>query len=90
MDFNFRILLSFAFSIGILVEGIISISKKGNKGYGVFSIIAAVLFLAASVLGAMRIGTVNSPLLLPEWILYGVGFVIFIIGLIVRKKASAK
>ena len=90
MDFNFRLILSFAFSIGILVEGIIALAKHGNKVFGICSVITGVLFLAASVIGVMRISAPSDTLLLAEWILYIVGFILFIIGLIARKKSSAK
>ena len=93
MDFDFRLIISFAFSIGILVEGIMALAKHGTRGdkvFGTCSIITGVLFLAASAIGVMRISTPSDTLLLAEWILYIVGFILFIIGLIIRKKSSAK
>ncbi len=93
MEFDFRLIISFVLSVGILIKGIAALAKpktKGDKGFGVCSVITGILFLAASVIGYMRISASSDTLLLAEWILYIVGFVLFIIGLIIQKKSSAK
>ena len=92
-DMDFRMAFTLVFSAGILVDGIVLLANsKGNKKGvlgGIFSIIAGVFFGIGSVIGIIRFSSGStSTLVLLEWIFYLVGFAIFIIGLIIRKKAG--
>ena len=88
---DFRIILSFAISVGIFVNGIIALIKKGNKSsvlYGTLSVVTGLLFLAASAIGIARNVQPSAFLLTLEWILYIAGLVIYIIALIFKKKSA--
>ena len=92
MEFNFRLILSFAISVGFFIDGAIALFKKGSTGKqrcgGALAMLTGILFIAASIIGVVRLTNSTDLLVLLEWILYIVGFIVFIISLIMRKKAK--
>lgn len=89
--FDSKTLFSFAFSLIIVVEGITFLCKSKNgkeKASGVMALIAGLMFIAASAINVIRTDASPAFLTLAEWALYLVGFALFIVALIVRKKAT--
>lgn len=87
---DFGLMMSFGFSVAILIDGIQALARNTEKKArtsGGLALITGILFIAASIIGAVRINASSDMLLLMQWILYIVGFVIYIIALVIRKKA---
>ena len=87
-----RTYITFAFAIAIIVEGIIFLVKSANKEEkkaGILSVIAGVIFLAASVISLVEDNSPSDIFMPLKWILYIAGFVFFIIGLVFKKKSGS-
>ena len=89
---DYRNYVSFGFAIAILAEGIIFLAKginKDGKKAGILSVIAGVIFLAASVISLVEDNSPSDIFMPLKWILYIAGFVFFIIGLVFKKKSGS-
>ena len=64
--------------------------KKYSKIHGIIFIIVGVFFTIGSVLNIIRAGQPSDTLLLIQWICYGLGLLVVIVFLCLRRKFLVK